>query len=425
MISLPEKYYLVVNDRFELFFRGVIKKHNPYQYYVKAYCEKGYTYNRYFTYTPKEDEVGEYPLSIIVYDDEGGIIEQKDTILVVNKPEKPLKKLNILCIGDSETVNGVWPYVGYQKFTSLFDNSLNFIGKMKKDEIGFEGYGGWQWKTFCGDETESRTSSVWVNCKHNLVASNVHSVWVNNDLEWILETIKKDAVKFKRGNNNTTITNPKLADEFKLVFGNFAHDNLHVDAYEYSDANPFWNKQEKKLDFRKYLRDNNFEEPDIVFTFLTGNGLYIPYAKEFPIHEEYATKFLKELHETFPKALIGMMGIELPCCNGGVTACYGASGYYHDWYGDTITTFNYDEWLMTFVNTDYFKDFTYYFDIKSQFDSENSYPYVLEKVNNRSEITEKIGTNGLHPSLNGYKQIGDAFYRFLVEMVKKYNRRNK
>ena len=137
MISLPEKYYLVINDRFELFFRGVIKKHNPYQYYVKAYCEKGYTYNRYFTYTPIEGEEGEYPLSIIVYDDDGQIIEQKDTILIVNKPEKPLKKLNVLCIGDSETVNGVWPYVGYQKFSEVFPNSLNFIGKMKKEEIGF------------------------------------------------------------------------------------------------------------------------------------------------------------------------------------------------------------------------------------------------------------------------------------------------
>ena len=41
------------------------------------------------------------------------------------------------------------------------------------------------------------------------------------------------------------------------------------------------------------------------------------------------------------------------------------------------------------------------------------------KVNNRSEILERIGTNGLHPSIDGYKQIGDAFYRFLVEMVKR------
>ena len=57
MIFLPSKYYLVVNDRFELFFRGVIKKHNPYQYYVKAECEKGYTYNRYFTFTPKKEDI--------------------------------------------------------------------------------------------------------------------------------------------------------------------------------------------------------------------------------------------------------------------------------------------------------------------------------------------------------------------------------
>ena len=60
-----------------------------------------------------------------------------------------------------------------------------------------------------------------------------------------------------------------------------------------------------------------------------------------------------------------------------------------------------------------------YFDIKSKFDSEYSYPVELVKVNNRSEILERIGTNGLHPSIDGYKQIGDAFYRFLVEMIKR------
>ena len=78
MISLSEKYYLVVNDRFELFYRGVIKSFNPYKYYVKATCDKGYTYNRYFTYTPKDGEEGEYQLTIGVYDDEGNVKTDKD-----------------------------------------------------------------------------------------------------------------------------------------------------------------------------------------------------------------------------------------------------------------------------------------------------------------------------------------------------------
>ena len=135
MIFLPKQYYLVVGDRFELFYRGVIKSFNPYKFYIKAECEKGNTYNRYFTFTPTQDEVGNYPLSINVYDDDGNIMETASTILIVNEIEKPKRRLNVLCIGDSETVNGVWPYVGYKKFEDKYPNLLNFIGIMKKEKI--------------------------------------------------------------------------------------------------------------------------------------------------------------------------------------------------------------------------------------------------------------------------------------------------
>lgn len=66
-----------------------------------------------------------------------------------------------------------------------------------------------------------------------------------------------------------------------------------------------------------------------------------------------------------------------------------------------------------------------YSDMKCQFDSENNYPYEMVKVNNRSHVLEKIGINGLHPSLDGYKQIGDAFYRFLFEIIRRKNEYDK
>ena len=40
-------------------------------------------------------------------------------------------------------------------------------------------------------------------------------------------------------------------------------------------------------------------------------------------------------------------------------------------------------------------------------------------VNNRSTITERIGVNGIHPSMDGYLELGDIFYRSLIEMLKK------
>ena len=136
------------------------------------------------------------------------------------------------------------------------------------------------------------------------------------------------------------------------------------------------------------------------------------------VHSENSQKIIRQIHNDFPNAKIGLLGIQLPCPNGGITACYGASGYYYDWYGETITAFNYNEWLENLTKLPEYKGYVKYFDIKSQFDSEYNYWTKDTKVNNRSQITERIGVNGLHPNMDGYLQIGDAFYRALIEMIK-------
>ena len=52
-IFLANEYDLVVDDTFELFYRGVICLNNPYEYYILIRCEKGHPYPRYYTFTPK------------------------------------------------------------------------------------------------------------------------------------------------------------------------------------------------------------------------------------------------------------------------------------------------------------------------------------------------------------------------------------
>lgn len=414
MLYLAEKYYLVVDDRFELFYRSVIKSHNPYNHYVKATCEKGYTYNRYFTYTPKDGEEGNYQLTIGIYDDDGNVIEEAQTTLVVNKAKDVNEKVNILCIGDSLTVNGVWPKIGFEKYNLLFPNRLNFIGKLKTEEVGYEGYGGWQWKTFCENNQKSQTSSVWVKCKHNLDDRNQHSVWRSNNLLWVLETIEKDKLKFKRGENNNKV-NPELDSKIINVDTN---QELSIDSYDYSDGNPFWNLLTEKVDFKNYILENKFEKIDYVFILLSWNGQYKPYNTDFTIHDTYSSIIIDAIHQDFPNCKIGILGIQPPCPNGGITSCYGASGYYHDWYGETVTEMNYNKFLEEKCKLDKYKEFVKYFDTKAQFDSEYNYWTKDEKVNNRCERTERIGINGIHPSLDGYKQIGDSFYRALIEMLK-------
>lgn len=433
IIFLPKAYHLVVGDRFELFYRGIIRAFDPYQYYIKIDCEKGKPYGRYFTYTPTEAEVGEYELNVRLFSNLGELLDQDKTVLKVVKPASPSKKATILCIGDSLSSAGYWQAEGYRRFVCSggepnglgFSDSIELIGTNKKEvekgiSIGHEGYGCWQWKTFCTASGVSTTSAVWVSApNHSLTEEDQHSVWVNNNLKWILETIEKDRLKFKRGEGNTSFT-PVVKEEFTHLENAIHQETIKIQSHEFENVNPFWNEEINDIDFINYCKKNNFNTPDYVYILLSWNGLYIPYNEKFTMQEEYAPRLIDKIHEQFPNCIIKCMGIQINSITGGIAANYGAKGPYHDVFGDVVTAFNYNKWLEDLCLSDKYKDFVEYIDVKGQFDVEYNMPYKMEKVNNRSKELEMIGTNGVHPSLDGYMQIGDIFFRSLVhEMAKR------
>ena len=83
-------------------------------------------------------------------------------------------------------------------------------------------------------------------------------------------------------------------------------------------------------------------------------------------------------------------------------------------FGTLVTAYNYNKYLESITMRDKYHSYVRYIDIKGQFDVENNMPSQMVKVNARSDKLEKIGTNGVHPTMEGYLQIGDAFYRALV-----------
>lgn len=422
LLYLPKSYDLVVGDTFELFYRGVIRSMNPYKYYIYINCEKGTPYPRYYTYTPKDNEVGEYELTITLYDDYHQEIEQAKSILKVVSPKKPKRKVNVLCFGDSLTFNGVWPYEGYRRFCKDdgepkglgFVNSLNFLGTMKKEEIGYEGYGGWKWREFCTNEAVSTISSVWVDVeKHSLDENDQHSIWTSGNLYWVLESIEEKRLKFKRGAGNYSC-NPSVGDTFKHVEGGIHKDELKVLKYEYEQGNPFYDEDIKGPNFKKYCSKHGYDGIDYVYILLSWNGQYIPYNHDFSIHEPFIRMILNRIHLDYPMAKVRLLGIQSPSINGGIAANYGASGYYSDVFGEVSTAYYYDGFLEKLTLEDEYKDYCRYIDMKSQFDVEYNMPSTLLPVNKRNKTTERIGTNGVHPTMEGYLQIGDCFFRALV-----------
>lgn len=355
------------------------------------------------------------------------MIDTATTNLHVVKPARPKKKMNILCVGDSITFNGVWPYEGFRRFTKDggapvglgFKDSLNFIGTMQKEEVGYEGYGGWQWRHFVKNEAVSTTSSVWIEVEsHNLDENDQHSTWESNNLKWVLESIEEKKLKFKRGPGNYSCL-PTIGDVFTNVDGGIHTSDIKVSKYYFEKGNPFYDEELDGPNFKKYCLDNNFEGIDYLYVLLTWNGQYKPFNEDFSHFEPFIVEFINRAKIDYPNIKVRLIGIHSPSIDGGIAANYGASGFYSDVFGEVTTAFNYDLYLENLCKREEYKDFCRYIDMKAQFDVENNMPAAMLKVNNRNEKLERIGTNGVHPTMEGYLQIGDVFYRALCADMEK------
>lgn len=428
-IYLAKKYNLVVGDRFELFYRGVIRLFNPYQYYILVQCDLGNPFPRYFTCTPTLKNVGLHKLKLKLIDNDNNVIEEAETILEVVEPKKPSKKINILCFGDSLTVNGVWPKEGYRRVCCEggtpnglnFGDMLNFMGTCQVEEgttkIGYEGYGGWTWRSYVSNDHIGLSSSVWIYTNHDKDETDQHSVWESNGHLWILETIEKNRLKFKRGNNNISMVS-NLGETLTHVSNAVHKQDIKIEKSEFEKVNPFWSNTKNDIDFKEYIIKNSFNKPDLIYILLTWNGLYIPYNKDFSHHLDPARKLLRNILKSFPNVKITLLGIQICSVNGGIASNYGASGPYSDTFGTISSAFFYNEQLEKMCMEEEFKDYVSYVDTKAQFDSEYNMPSTEINVNVRSSVKELIGTNGVHPTINGYLQIGDVFYRKLIYDIK-------
>lgn len=421
LLFLASRYDLVSGDRFELFYRGIIRSMSPYKYYIHTECKKGRSYPRYYTFTPNDSDEGDYELKITLYDDDRNVMDSASTTLHVVKPAAPERKMNILCFGDSLTFNGVWPYEGWRRFTCTggtpaglgFEGAVELLGECRKESVGYEGYGGWKWKEFCTDDSIGIHSSVWIKADHRLDEHDQHSVWASNGREWILESIEKGKIKFKRGKDNAG-TSKDIGSVFKNVSGGIHTEDITVESFEYEQRNPFYDSSINGPCFRTYCSRNGYPDIDYFYILLTWNGQYIPYNDDFSLHDRYIRMILDAIKRDFPEAKARLIGIMSPSVNGGITANYGCSGPYSDVFGEVWTAFNYDKYLEDLVSEEKYRSYCRYIDMKAQFDIENNMPSAEEKVNARCARTERIGTNGVHPNMDGYLQIGDVFYRALV-----------
>lgn len=347
-IFLADRYELLAGDNFQLFYRGVIQAVNPYGYHIRVVCDHGKAFPRYFEWKPDADDVGSYELTLQVLDNNGNLLGEDQTTLVVKEAAAPKQDINILCIGDSLTAGGIWPNEAYRRLTATDGDpagngftGIHFVGTKTADnsEVGFEGSGGWTWSSYLGSKS------------------------------------------------------------------------------------PFYDADTDTISFKKYCENNGIASIDVLCIMLTWNNQGIASNTYFNLeggHFADARKLIDLLHSEYPNAKVRLMGLQMPCQKGGMGANYGADGNYSDAYGMLVTALHYNAALEDLSQLDGYRDFVKFVDVAAQFDTDYNMPTKNKDANNRTDKTEVVGTNGLHPSVAGYYQIADAIYRALCHDILEY-----
>ena len=444
-VCLPKKYDLVIGDTFQLFYRGVIKCFDINAQGINVLCSIGSAYPRYFECTPTT--AGEYPLTLQCRDIEGTIISSGTTTLVVHDiPTYDTEKdVTMMIFGDSLTQSGQWAAEGIRRLvetdTTVTPTSLqvpnltiNTYGAIEKtvntQTVFHEGYGGWSWTSFMATErTNSTVNGIYVTLSsaHGYNLNTVQkSIWIdNNGKKWELEDLESDTmIKFNRGEgNNATQANTSLPTTLSCSSLSLSLSGFTA---EWESGNPFYDVNNSKVDFTYHANKYGYESADIAACLLswnlgggTSDGSFNFTERIETIIEEQAKPLIRQLHSDMPNAKLIVMGLQLNSITGGMGANYGAAGGYSDAWGAMMFAFDYDKALEDMCNDSEFKSFCYYVDTKGQFDTEYMMPWEEHPVNTRLTTTKEMrGLNGVHPSGGGYNQIGDAFFRKLVAVLK-------
>ena len=418
-MSLPNKIYAIVGDTLQIFFRGIIKSVNPYNYDILVTCQKGNKYPRYFEFTPTVSDVGDIYFAITIKDDRSAVLGTRNCNLVVKDVvNSPSSKINVLCFGDSLTDAGIWCREADRRLTESGGNpagkelqNIKFVGSKQNGTTGYFGVGGWSWNSYTQKGRPAYRFQV-----PGVSSLSVGAKYTNNG-----NTFTIMEVNVTDGNGNIlcscdSLTPAPLESGTLTKTSGDGDDTIAYTSVAEDTQNPLWDTENEKLSFIPYANQVADGQIDVVYTLLSWDGLSAG-KKDFTDILAEVKIFADTLHAEFPNAKLKIMGVQAPSVRGGMGANYGATGTaYADNYGMAVTALNMNDAYQEFANRPEYSGFVEFVNISTQFDTEYNMPHNAGvNVNTRNSTTKEwLDTNGVHPDTPGYYQIADVVYRNFI-----------
>lgn len=418
-LILPDTIKAVVGYKQQLFYRGIIEDIDINKYNIKITGDvDGKQFPRYYEFTPSS--AGTKTFTISIYDKADNLINTASCSVVIAaaKTTNPSTK-KILCLGDSLTAGGEWTGELLRMLSQsggtpagLNLPNIDFIGTVDKGSGNrFEGYGGKTWDWFISETLN--TDAIFTVASHDKDGSDLVSIWIDdNARQWKLETILgATSLEFSRVGHSSL---PPASGDLTHVSGGVHTSTIVYSSFAGGAVNPFYNVGAGQLDIANYISINGFSTVDVVYALMTWNTMD-GRRQDAIDHDTLITRakiWIDDLHSSFPICKVKLMGIQLPSINGGLAASYGdANSGYGNYYDLVLTVNGLNLAYQDLANEPAYSGFVEFLNVSIQFDNENNMPEALEPVNSRSSKTELRGTNGVHPTDDGYGQIADVAFK--------------
>lgn len=431
-LNIGSKIYAVVGDTLQIFKKSIVDSLGI-PYIMKIESAKGRVYPRYWEYTPNADDVGSSEIKFSLLNVDGSVIDERIVSLITVNASNTSK--NVLNIGDSTMANGEIPIELSRRIkgtngvatapTALALSNINVVGRIKNGDrtVGWEGTGCWSYANYTSQG--SRAVRFQVTNAQSITVKDLIRISATNSYGYYQFEVTEVNVTNGTGNiravfSYTTPYSSNFLNEVSAS-GNLTNtNNLVVGSYlSFTEEfyQPFWNTTTNQFDIKTYVNDYCGNKVDYIFILLGINSLYgtKPFASVDSVLDS-CKNLLRKIHADLPNTKILLSTNNLVSQNGGLGFNYNAQTYFGQYDVEVINhlIFAMNKAYYTLETDTEFMQYVEVINTHAQFDADNAFPITTKNVNTRSGETESVGTNGVHPTNNGYWQIADAEFRALL-----------
>ena len=429
-IYCPSHIYAVVGEELNLYYDSLIKGvddgiNSPLGIHIDVECptlqnasnqigvrrermwqiEKGKLTDSY---------IGNHAIYITAYDINGNVLDKTEVTLVVANSIGLTKVKNVLCIGDSLTMNGPIVFTCYQKFSDLGGEIPNFIGQKTTYGVKHEGYPGYTFNSFVTSGSENAFFIFDIPSGTSVTIGDKYSTNSSTYTVTDIRTEGQDnALRLRCTRSGSTLPNEE-GTLTKVSGASSSPSSISYTAFEAETGNPFWDKETSSVNFTKYREKMGMggEKFDVVVIMLGTNDCIgdVKSSMKGSVNNAKVliNAILADAGDYNTKVILQMTPADANTISSWQVYADSAvdgrkMGYWNNlWNLRKIMCeeFTKEEWTgKVFLGQAALGVDRYY-----------GYPYTEVQSSSRIDVKEIYHTNSVHPNKEGYQQFGDGYF---------------